>query len=130
MVGPHKLTSRLKISRTIEAQDGHWRSQPCLFALPCCRHCQMPSGRPSYHHYPLCINQDPFAFHYRLQVRLCPRVCIAYIRDRSVDEIDFWTEPVVDADGEDVVGEQESGLQGSDRFPGERHVSAAVDHEC
>ena len=94
-----RLTSRFKISRTVKAQDGYWRLQSCFFTLPCRCHCQMTTSRPSYYHYSFLINRDPSCSHYCLQFCLCPCICITHIRDRAVDEVCLWAEPVVDADG-------------------------------
>ena len=90
----------------------------------------MPARRPSYHYYLLFIHQDPVLSHYSLQARLCPRIRITNVCYGPIDEIDLWTESIIDADRQYIVAEKESRLKGSDGFSRERHMPAAVDHEC
>lgn len=125
----HHRTSRLEVCRAIEAQDGRRRLQPCLFTLPSRCHGQMSSRRPPYHHDPVHIDRNPIAFQGSLKSSLQPCVPVAYVCDRAFKEIDLWTEPIVDADGQNVVRKEEGGLEGSNGFLGERHVSATMNHQ-
>ena len=89
----------------------------------------MPTRRPANHDDLLLVHHDPSASYNSLQTRLCPGVRVAYVLDRAVDEVDLGTESVIDADGQDVVGEEVGGLIWADSFPGKRHVPAAMDHK-
>ena len=89
----------------------------------------MPPCRPTNDDYPLFVDHDPSASYYSLQLCLRPGMGVANVLDSTINEVDLRTEPVIDADGQHVVGEKVGSLIGSDRLPGKRHVSPAMDHK-
>ena len=89
----------------------------------------MPPSRPANDDYLLLVEHDPSASYNSLQPCLCPGIGVAYVLDGTIDEVDLRAEPVIDADGQHVVGEKVGSLIRSDRFSGKRHVSAAMDHK-
>ena len=107
-------TSRLEVSGAIE---------------PGRNHSQMSSRRPSCDHYPVHIDRNPATSQDSLQSLLQPCVRIAYVCNRASKKIDIWTELIVDADRQDVVGKKKGRLERPNGFLGECHMSATMDHQ-
>ena len=89
----------------------------------------MPPCRPANDDYFLLVDHDPSASDNSLQLCLRPGIGIAYVLDSTINEVDLRAQPVIDANGQHVVGEKVGSLIGSDRLPGKRHVSPAMDHK-
>jgi hypothetical protein len=58
-----------------------------------------------------------------------PLESIADVGHGPFEEGGFWTEPVVDRDGGEAVGEQKTRLCGAPVLREKNHVGAAVDYE-
>ena len=123
------LTTGLEIGWAVETKNSARGFKPYCGSGPARGHGEMAACRPADDYDPLRVNIHAFAFKKRWEGGGSPGEGVANVGHSSVDEVNLRAEAVVDTDGEDAIGDKERCLSRPNRFAGEGHEAAAVDHK-
>ena len=95
------------------------------------RHRKSSTGRPADRRDPFTVDSEPRALQFnRWELVSGPSESVTDIRHWAFYEVDFRTKPIIDANRQKPIVQEEFGLLSVDLFTGEQAVTSAVYHKC